>query len=469
MARVQDRMDRRSFLRHSAAAGGALLGSPLMGGLAARGAESRSRHRKAKKGEGGYGELFPTPDQNGNELLALPEGFRYTTIGVTGAVMSDGNHTPKAHDGMAAFRMSNGNIRLVRNHEVRDEAGLEPPIGNTSSAYDPIGPGGTTSLELDVDRSGRAHLVRDFVSLNGTIVNCAGGPTPWGTWLTCEETTEGQSHGWARPHGYIFEVPASVERQVTAVPLPAMGRFVHEAVAVDPDSGFVYETEDETPCGFYRFVPDVESRLDADGRLQMLAIKEKPNYQTGTGQRLHKPLPVTWVDIDDPDPAAAESNPRAVYEQGAAKGGAAFLRLEGCWYGEGSIFINSTSGGDAGLGQVWEYRPRGRSGGQLSLLFESSSPDVLESPDNICVTPRGGIVLCEDGDAEQYLRGLTMEGEIFDFALNLASEYEWAGATFSPKGNTLFVNIQGATSGPVTPGDEGMTFAIWGPWEDGAL
>jgi secreted PhoX family phosphatase len=309
-------------------------------------------------------------------------------------------------------------------------------------------------------------------------VNCAGGATPGGSWLTCEESTEGVTQGWGKPHGYVFEVPAYRNRQVSAVPLKAMGRFVHEAVAVDPRTGIVYETEDNTPSGFFRFKPYNDDNLRAGGRLQMLAIRGRPNYDTSTGQQLHKPLPVTWVDIDDPDPAAAETNELAVFEQGAARGGASFARLEGCWSGRGSIFINSTSGGDAGLGQVWEYRP-GRRGGRsnatswrgdrLTLLFESSGPEVLDSPDNICVSPRGGIVLCEDGSDDQYLRGLTPEGAIFDFALNLANSFEFAGATFAPGGKVLFVNIQGATSGPVSPGREGMTFAIWGPWRDGAL
>ena len=194
----------------------------------------------------------------------------------------------------------------------------------------------------------------------------------------------------------------------------------------------------------------------------MLAIRGTPNYDTRTGQLVGNPLPVRWVDIDDPDPAVAETDSLAVYNQGLSNGGATFARLEGCWYGNGSIFLNSTSGGDAELGQVWQYRPRGPLAGQLVLLFESPSAEVLDAPDNLCVSPRGGLVLCEDGDDEQYVRGLTQRGQIFDVAKNMvpgAEDSEFAGATFSPDGRTLFVNIQ-------TPG---LTFAIWGPWEDGAL
>jgi hypothetical protein len=188
-------------------------------------------------------------------------------------------------------------------------------------------------------------------------------------------------------------------------------------------------------------------------------------------------------------------------------------RLEGVWWGNKAVYFAATSGGDAGFGQVWEFRPRGdhdddewhddddrrradrlrqRPGGTLTLIFESGGPTQLDSPDNLAVSPGGALMLCEDGDADQYLRGLTVEGEIFDFALNLETDHEWAGATFAvadPRWNdrnirgshrplgsledrtTLFVNRQGPTRGatPPPPGQEGMTFAIWGPWRRGAL
>lgn len=453
-------MSRKEFL---VAGAGASAGAALSG-LVARNAmavPSRGRGR-AGRGDGGYGPL-----SNVGAELALPAGFTYVKFGVEGSEMSDGSPTPKAHDGMAAFELPNGNVRLIRNHEDRNNAATSTVKGDQSAAYDAKGGGGTTSLE--VEPGGERELVKDFQSLNGTIVNCAGGPTPWGTWISCEETTQGQTQGWEQDHGYNFEVPVDAEDEVSGEPLKAMGRFVHEAVAVDPRSGIVYETEDRGTAGFYRFIPERNGDLTS-GRLQMLAIKGRPNYNTTSGQRVGKPLPVDWVDIEDPDPSEAEVNPLAVFGQGSEGGGALFSRLEGCWYGEGSIFFHATDGGDAELGQVWEYRPRGRSGGQLILLFESKSAEMLDAPDNITVSPRGGIVICEDGGGEQYLRGLTQRGEIFDFALNTVNDREFAGATFSPDGETLFVNIQGDTSGPGRPEIEpGMTFAIWGPWEEGAL
>ncbi|HXH12807.1 MAG TPA: alkaline phosphatase PhoX [Alphaproteobacteria bacterium] len=474
MGRIDREVDRRGFLRGAVAVGGgAILAPTFVQGLAARfarAAEAGQALPKAGKGEGGYGALQATPDLNDGEVrLALPLGFSYVTFGIEGTLMSDGNPTPKAHDGMAAFRLPNGNIRLIRNHEDRDEPSNSTLKGDPTNAYDPIGGGGCTSLEVEVTSAGERRLVRDFISINGTIVNCAGGPTPWGSWLTCEETTAGMAAGWTKPHGYVFEVPVSAEDEVPAIPYPALGRFSHEAVAVDPVSWVVYETEDAQPCGLYRFLPNQPGKLSEGGRLQMLAIRRRLGYDTRYDQRVGVPLPAEWVDIPDPDPADAESNELSVFQQGYARGGAIFSRLEGCWMSGRVLYFNATSGGNAELGQVWEYRPLGPNTGWLRLIFESPGIDVLSSPDNLTVSPRGGLVLCEDGDgAHQFLRGLTRDGRIFDFAEFLLNDREWCGATYSPDGQTLFVNIQGDTSIGGS-GHLGYTFAIWGPWEAGAL
>jgi hypothetical protein len=456
-------VNRRAFLIRSAtAAGGAVYGAHALDGLLARVALAADGtcSFQASPGAGSYGPLQPAGPE-----LALPAGFTYRKFGLMGTPMSDGHLTPSAHDGMAAFGLKNGHIRLIRNHEIPGLAtpGLITLSGDLGKGYDVGGQGGTTSLEIEVTPDGERRLVRDFVSLSGTIMNCAGGPTPWGSWISCEETTQGGEPGLRKPHGYCFEVPAKAKTEVRAVPLTDMGRFVHEAVAVDPVTGFVYETEDRSSAGLYRFLPRRAGHLAGGGRLQALAIAGQPNYDASVGQQPGLPLPVTWVDIADPDPADAEANPSAVFEQGFAGGAARFRRLEGCWSGSGSVFFTSTSGGEAGLGQVWEYRPTAGAEGELTMIFESASVDCLDGPDNITVSPRGGILLCEDGGGQQYLRGLMREGEVFDFALNLVTMREFAGATFSPDGQTLFVNIQGDVVNP------GMTFAIWGPWEAGAL
>ncbi|MCI0660041.1 MAG: PhoX family protein [Acidobacteria bacterium] len=480
-------INRRNFLSRTVQTTGVAF---AMQGFVARGALAASGNgRRRNRCEGDYGELVPTVSENtGETLLALPEGFKYNVFGRTGTIMSDGRPTPPAHDGMAAFethdRRDNDDcddhdrhdddhdhderdhrgrnhrkrlITLVRNHEVSTDPGvaLDP-----TRSYDPRAGGGTTTLIIDAETR---LPVRDFLSLSGTHNNCAGGATPWGSWITCEENVEGIAAGFSQPHGYVFDVSARSTGLVDPTPIKDMGRFVHEAIAVDPQTGIIYETEDRNPqCGFYRYIPNRKNKPAAGGRLQMLAVSCHPNYDTRTGQMPFKPLRVIWVDIDNPDPANAETDSIAVFKQGLAAGGAIFARLEGAWYGDGSIFFISTNGGNARLGQVWKYKPRGHSGGQLSLIFESPGVDVLDSPDNICVTPGGGLILCEDGGGVQYMRGLTQQGEIFNFALNVVPGFttqEFAGATFSPDGETLFANIQ-------TPG---ITFAIWGPWEDGVL
>jgi secreted PhoX family phosphatase len=383
--------------------------------------------------------------------------------------------------------MPDGTYRLVRNHEDRNGPNAGSVALEVGKSYDLRGGGGTTTLIVDPFTR---ELVRDFVSVSGTIVNCAGGVTPWGSWVTCEETNAGPTT-WLRQHGYCFEVPADADGQVEAVPLPAMGRFSHEALVVDPDTGIVYETEDNgNNSGFYRWIPNTPGVLADGGALQMLAIVGSPGYNTRLNQTVGVALPVAWVDIANPNPPGTSST--AVFSQGLAAGGARFARLEGCWWGNGAVYFDATSGGNVGMGQIWEFRPEG-DGGTLTLIFESPHASVLNSPDNLAVSPRHAIVLCEDGSGDQqYLRGVTLDGEIFDFASNLQTDHEWAGAVFvqaSPAWNdrkirgdrrpfggysdriTLFVNRQGPTGGALPPaaGQEGMTFAIWGPWENGAF
>lgn len=419
----------------------------------------------------GYGEIFPTIAKNVDEtFLSLPKGFEYNVIGRITGQMSDGRPTPAAHDGMWTFKVKD-QLRIVRNHEVSNSSLPRAGAGiGSTNHYDEMAGGGTTTLVIDPKTR---TVVRDFVSLSGTMINCAGGPTPWGSWITCEETTLGptvrtssrgvQSGGFPKPHGYCFEVPAKAESTITPVPLKAMGRFTHEAIAVDR-KGVVYLTEDYNSCGFYRFIPKTKKKLAEGGTLQMLAITGKPDYDTRSGQKAAMRYEASWVTIDNPDPVEADTDPLAVFKQGKAKGGATFARLEGCCTDrKGRIFFTSTSGGDQKAGQIWMYEPTKRDTGVLTLVFESPDKELLFMPDNICQMPKSQLIfLCEDGDypgqeSKNFLRILTPEGRMADFARNVSTQFprsEFAGSTFSPDGKTLFVNLQSA----------GVTLAIWGDW-----
>lgn len=450
---------RRGFLKGGIASAATLAALGPLGALGARTAGAAPLEKRDASPD--YGPLRPAKDQTtGLELLLLPRGFEYLTFGWTGDVMTDGSPTPPGHDGMAAFRRTDGKVAVVRNHELGGYTGAF-----TRPAYDPAARGGTTTLTFDPDAG---EFVESWGSLGGTIRNCAGGPTPWGSWLTCEETTEVASDGTR--HGYVFEVPH--DGQGDPRPLRQMGRFSHEAVAVDPGTGIVYLTEDATPSGFYRYLPTTPGKLHDGGELQMMVVETADGtsyttYTDGTGIEYR----TSWVTIDNPDYAPGGTRPAL---QGAAKGAAVFRRLEGAWWGNDRVYVVSTSGGPKGQGQVFEYDPRTES---MRVLFASPDAAVLNNPDNICVSPRGGIVLCEDGSEGEYVHGLTTAGEIFPFALNSVvipaggvpgktaapgnyTGSEWCGSAFDPKnGNWLFVNAQ----------SPGITFAITGPWSRGSL
>jgi secreted PhoX family phosphatase len=444
-------IDRRTFLRRGAMGAGALWAVSLDPFMA------RRAHGAAILSP--YGEIQPAQDQTtGLWLLKLPPGFQYWSFSWTGDIMADGVRCPNLHDGMAVVDVegNSGHLILVRNHE--SGAG-GPYVQKRSITYANDGAGGTTNLIFDA-RHGR--WMKAWSSLAGTIRNCAGGVTPWGTWITGEETLL-PGHGWS------FDVGA---QKGDPTPLVDMGRFSHEAMMVDPVTGYVYETEDATPSGFYRFVPNVPGKLAAGGELFMLKVKNQNNFDFGPVSVVGTTWDVQWVPIADP--AATILSP---YAQGAAapNRGAQFRRLEGCWWGDQTGYFLSTNGGPAGEGQVFEYNPAAET---VRLIYVSPAASDLDNPDNITVTPRGGLLLCEDAAPDlvvgERLVGLTLDGNTFTFAQNdivLTTAYndrvppgnyvrqEWAGACYSPDGRWLFANIQ-------TPG---VTFAITGPWGAGPL
>ncbi len=422
---------RRQFLSVAGVSAGTVLADPL------RKFHLLATHACPLRGEG-YGSLVPDP----RGLLDLPKGFQYRAFSRTGEKMNDGNLVPGDHDGMAAFPGPNNTTILVRNHELSPS---EKPEA-VGPKYDSACAGGTTTLVLNADR----RLLRHHVSLAGTSRNCAGGATPWGSWISCEEdvSTPEMNPALNQRHGYNFEVPALLREPVMPEPLVAMGRFYHEAIAVDPKTGIVYQTEDRVDGLLYRFIPKEPGNLKAGGLLEALKIKGKPQANTKTGFKIGQSMAVEWVLIEDPDPAED-----TVRKQGLMLGAAQFSRGEGLCFDGQDLYVCCTSGGEAGLGQVWRYRP-GVDGGQLTLFVESSGRSQLDYPDNISTSPFGDLYVSEDGWGEQFVRGINADGKIYNFARNALNTSEFAGVCFTNNPLTMFVNLQ----------SPGITFAIWGPF-----
>lgn len=414
-----------------------------------------------------YGQLF----EDKKKMLKLPKGFTYKIISRQGEKMSDGLLTPGLPDGMATFDGGNGKVIVVRNHElVSSDFG---PVGKTNEVnpeipqdkiYD-LGSskvrckGGTTTFVYD-EKTG--EIESSWLSLAGTIRNCAGGSTPWNSWVSCEETFVGQSKNLKKRHGYNFEVPATLSPSLAdPVPLIAMGRFNHEAICVDPNTGIVYQTEDRNDSCIYRFIPDEKGNLKAGGKLQALVIKAKNKKDTrnweGDKMPINQEMEVTWVDIKEVDPAKDSIRYQA-QEQGAA----IFARGEGMWFGKNEIYFACTSGGDKKWGQVFRYVPSPHEGtemenekpGTVELFLEPNDREMLQNCDNLTVAPWGDIIMCEDR-ATPNIVGVTPSGEMYRVAENIGRPSEFAGGVFSPSGNTFFVNIQ----------HFGLTLAITGPWD----
>jgi uncharacterized protein len=470
---------RRRFVQGSAAVGGGLaIGGPLSA-LMARTAEGRHRPRTA-----GYGELQDARDEDSGEVfLRLPKGFKYRVVQRSGDPQSDNTPTPGIFDGMAAYPGHGGTTILIRNHENRSRPGeinVEVPNGKRYDVDDNVR-GGNTKVVVDRQR----RVVDSFGVLGGTHTNCAGGQMPWRTWMTCEEifnygaTEDNQAPGTGIPHGYCFEVPADARRAVNAIPIVAAGRFSHEAVAwLD---GILYETEDRGDAAFYRFIPERRPREYGDlatfgGDLQALVVDGSPNFDADTAV-IGKPYPVSWVTIDDPNPESELVAGASTRAQAQAKGAAIFTRTEGIWSADRRLYFDCTTGGPPqpdgeGDGQLWQYTPHGHHGGELKLIYQSTDPEDLQNPDNLVIVPHtGDVFLQEDGDDEQFVRGVTKRGHIYDFAQTVMNDSEFCGGCFSPDGRTFFVNQQGdrltATQTPATQPDSerALTYAIWGPFE----
>lgn len=441
----------------------------LAAGLAFSGLAACSRAplkmRSQMKISKGLGPLQADP----RGVLDLPNGFSYQVISKLGDRMSDGLAVPDRADGMGCFTLDAERVALVRNHELHPKHLKAQPSAvqthTTPMAYDSLAngialPGGTSTLtyNLKTQKLETAHM-----SLVGTIRNCSGGVTPWGSWLSCEESVAKAGDELKQDHGYIFEVPATSTRAIKPQPLKDMGRFNHEAAAVDPATGIVYLTEDRGDSLFYRFIPNEYGKLHLGGKLQALVIKSARGFDTRNWQSASMQLQhwhqVDWVDINNP-----HSPQDDLRQQGYEKGAALFARGEGIHWGEGELYFCCTNGGARQLGQIMRYQPPPHEGksqethspGRIQLFLESTDPDFYNFGDNLTVTPFGDLLICEDqytDEVNNHLRGVTPEGEVYDFA-RLHLQTELAGACFSPDGSTLFVNLYSPA----------QTLAITGPW-----
>ena len=440
-------LGRRRFLGATATAFAALAASGCMTRAA-----PTARAAAASGGFAGYGALVPDPAG----LLDLPPGFSYRVLSRLGDKMDDGGTVPDRADGMGCFDLGGGEIALVRNHELQPQHDAGGPIAKGFGKRDgKFVPGGTTTIVLD---AATLTVKRQFRSLGGTIRNCSGGVTPWGTWLTCEEAPTGpgqpRGDGLERSHGWVFEVPAAARGLVDPVALTAMGRFNHEAAAVDPASGIVYQTEDRDDSVLYRFLPKVPGNLAAGGRLQAMVIEGIADTRNWNGAAMivGQQYRVSWVDLDDVEAPKDDLRQRA-----AAKGAALVARGEGLHMGDNAVFACCTSGGAKQLGQILKLTP-GLAGAPdlVELFFESESTDQFNYGDNLTVAPNGHLIVCEDqytDVVDNHIRGITPQGAAYTLA-RLTAQTELAGGCFSPDGKVLFVNAYGPTA----------TLAITGPW-----
>lgn len=417
-------MKRRGFLVAGSVAG-------LSGALALWSRSRRELNQPAR-------DLGLAPDPEG--LLSLRKGFRYRVLERAGERMDDGYRVPGRPDAMGCFTLPDGRWALLRNHELDANLFRMGPFTRdnrpSEHMYDPGSAGGVSRVLLDAE----GRRVSSNLVLAGTSRNCAGGVSPWG-WLSCEESLRAT-------HGYVFLCDPAADRLKPPRRIEAYGRFLHEAVAIDPADHAAYLTEDRGDGCLYRFVPDAMGAPFGKGRLQALAVVGAPRFNLGQrldhGQRFR----LYWVDVP------AEAGERDGLRDAAQRRGAAILRRgEGIVRVSDGFALTCTSGGPLDAGQIFHLAPT-REGGELRLLAQSEDATLLDMPDNVTPTPWGDLLVCEDNTRDNYLRIVTRDGRVLPFARNTKSGSEFAGACFSPDGRFLFVNIQ----------EHGLTLAIDGPF-----
>ncbi|QCB22490.1 alkaline phosphatase PhoX [Streptomyces sp. SS52] len=382
-------MERRTLLRTAVVGGSAVLGGALWRGAA--------HAAPAQPGSGPYGALG-APDANG---IRLPAGFTSRVIARSGQKVAGTSYTwHNAPDGGACYADGTGWI-YVSNSEIN-------PSGGASA----------------VKFSSTGTITSAYRVLSGTRQNCAGGRTPWNTWLSCEEVDR----------GYVYETdPWGVK---AAVRRDAMGRFKHEAAAADPVREAVYLTEDVSDGCFYRFRPTTWGDLSA-GTLEVLVAG------AGTSG------PVTWAKVPDPSGATATR-----YQVSGAK---RFNGGEGCYYADDTCWF--TTKGD---NRVWQYDAAART---IELAYDdslvTSGTAPLTGVDNVTGSSSGDLFVAEDGGTME-ICVITPSDVIAPFLrVDGQSGSEITGPAFSPDGNRLYFSSQRGTSGSSSGG---ITYEVRGPF-----
>lgn len=358
--------------------------------------------------------LGPLGDPDGNGVR-LPEGFTARIVARSGQLVEGTDYVwHDAPDGGATFLAEDGGWVYVSNSEVL--------IGGE----DGFSGGGVGAIRFDPE----GRIVDAYSILRGTRINCAGGPTPWGTWLSCEETGNGQVYE-CDPFG-----------RVEGLVWPQLGVFKHEAVAIDPVHGTAYLTEDEGDGRFYRFIPDapMDGRLDfSAGTLQVLRV------DTGLEG------PVTWLDVPDPTTETLEPTRRQVPESTAFDGG------EGIWFHEGLVYF--TTKGD---NRLWAYDTNRD---ELTIVYDddTAADPILTGVDNVTVSAGGDVLVAEDGGDMQIV-AVTPDGGLVPLVQIVGHpESEITGPALDPYRRRLYFSSQRGASGAII-GSDGVTYEISGPF-----
>jgi secreted PhoX family phosphatase len=407
---VTDRLSRRRFLAGGATGLGVATFAP--------GAFHAVYAGTAQPGAGPYGQLQPDPETG----LLLPAGFTARTIARSGDLVGPSDYSwHNAPDAGATFPTDAGGWIYVSNAEVQNTGG-----------------GGAGAVEFDAD----GEIVGAHTILDGTRSNCAGGPTPWGTWLSCEEYDFSEFPDLAAPEpaaaGQVWECDPTGATEATA--LPALGLFNHEAVAIDPDLEVAYLTEDKGDGLLYRFRPDAYPDLTA-GALEVAVVGE-----SGA---------VEWLPL--PDPSAASMPTRLqVPEATTFKGG------EGIWFHEGVVYF-TTKGDD-------RVHALETASDTYELVYDAEALGAeapLRGVDNITVEPGSGdLFVAEDGGSMQVVL-ITPDGEVAPFIHIPGHEIsEVTGPAFDPSGTRLYFSSQRGLG--EADAFRGVTYEVTGPFRGAA-